>query len=63
MKPALIVELELDQTGRIFLAADSHKDELRLRGWLRRSNAFRHLPTLLERLLDDLDEIDRKAAV
>jgi hypothetical protein len=54
--------LELEEPGRVILDADSYEDELRLRRWLRRSTAFRNLPALLERLLDDLDELDRMAA-
>lgn len=60
--PRLVFVLELEEPGRVILDADSYEDELRLRRWLRRSTAFRNLPALLERLLDDLDELDRMAA-
>ena len=54
--------LALEQPGRITLVAETYEDELRLRSWLRRSAAFRRLPALLDRLLDDLDDQDRIAA-
>ncbi len=60
--PWLLVTLALEQPGRISLVAESYEDELRLRSWLRRSAAFRRLPALLDRLLDDLDDVDRMAA-
>lgn len=56
--PALVIVLELEQPGQIVFACESPADELRLRGWLRRSDVFARLPELLDRLLDDLDEID-----
>jgi hypothetical protein len=59
--PTLRIELELEQTyGRVFLMADSHEDELRLRSWLRRSKAMADLPDMARRLLDDLDELDER---
>jgi len=60
--PTLIIQIELEQPGRITLVADCLEDELRLRSWLRRSTAFRRLSVLLEQLLDDLDDGDRIAA-
>jgi hypothetical protein len=60
--PALLIELRLEETGRITLVADTHEDELRLRAWLRRSPAFERLPAILQGLLDDLDQIDLEAA-
>jgi len=60
--PRVIIVLELEQPGQIVLDADCYEDELRLRGWLRRARAFRQLPANLERLLDDLDAVDRRAA-
>jgi hypothetical protein len=55
---ALVVVLEYEGDGGLWLAAESHEDELRLRLWLCRSRVFQWLPTRLERLLDDLDQID-----
>jgi hypothetical protein len=60
--PTLWVELPLEGTGRVWLHADSREDELRLRAWLRRSRELRVLPEALERLLDDLDESEDRAA-
>jgi len=60
--PALHVVLELEQPGRITLVCESYEDELRLRAWLARSSAFRALPEIVARLLDDLDAIDLDAA-
>lgn len=59
--PALLIRLELERPGRILLDALTSEDEQRLRVWLRRSDAFRLLPAILERFLDDLDAIDEAA--
>jgi hypothetical protein len=57
----LWLEQPLEGHGRIWLQADSHKDELRLRTWLRRARSFELLPEILGRLLDDLDRFDWEA--
>ena len=41
---------------------ESYEDELRLRSWLRRSEAFAALPVLVQNLLDDLDRLDEENA-
>jgi hypothetical protein len=60
--PELILRLPLEEAGKIILAAETREDELRLREWLRRSRAMAALPGILERLLDDLDAVDGRAA-
>jgi hypothetical protein len=58
-RPRVLVTLALEATrGHIVFVCESYEDELRLRSWLRSSGAFRSLPTVLERLLDDLDQLD-----
>jgi len=58
-RPRVIVSLALEASrGHIVFICESYEDELRLRAWLRTSEAFRSLPTVLERLLDDLDQLD-----
>jgi hypothetical protein len=60
--PTLRIELELEQSvGTVFLMADSYEDELRLRAWLRRSEAMATLPEVARHLLDELDGCDREA--
>jgi len=61
-RPRLVVVLPLEEAGRIFLEAETLEDEVRLRVWLRRSTAFERLPEILQRLLDDLDQIDEEPA-
>jgi hypothetical protein len=56
--PRLIVELPFEQRGRILFDCETFEDEKRLRLWLRHSEALHGLPETLERLLDDLDDID-----
>jgi hypothetical protein len=61
--PTLMLTLELEQGhAGLRLVADTWEDERRLRAWLRRSGALAELSATLERLLDDLDEQDRRAA-
>jgi hypothetical protein len=60
--PRLCIDLELEQPGIVALLAETYEDELRLRAWLRRSPQFRRLPELIERLLADLDDADRREA-
>jgi hypothetical protein len=61
--PRLLIEYELERrSGLVMLIAETHEDELRLRSWLRRSEAFAALPALLANLLDDLDQLDEEAA-
>jgi hypothetical protein len=60
--PALVVTLPLEGIGRIVFVAASYEDELRLRRWLRTSDEFAALPSILERLLDDMDEHDDEDA-
>jgi hypothetical protein len=60
--PSVVIELPLEQPGRITLVAHTLEDERRLRVWLRRSREFQRLPGILARLLDDLDDADRMAA-
>jgi hypothetical protein len=54
-RPRLLVELQLENHGRIWLDAESYEDEVRLRRWLRASAAFERLVADLAKLLDDLD--------
>jgi hypothetical protein len=54
----LVIRLELEQTGCVVLDADTAEDELRLRTWLRGSAVWAHLPELVGKLLDDLDQLD-----
>lgn len=57
-----MITIPLEGTGRIVLDAATREDKLRLRRWLRRSRQLHALPACLDRLLDDLDELDREAA-
>jgi hypothetical protein len=57
--PRLIVEMSLEQRGRILFDCETYEDEQRLRLWLRHSDVFQMLPETLARLLDDLDNMDR----
>jgi len=61
-RPALAIRIPYEGVVQITLEADSHEDELRLRRWLRRSRSLAALPQVLERLLADLDEFDRRKA-
>jgi hypothetical protein len=61
-QPCLHVVFALEEPGRLLLVADTHEDERRLRSWLRRSQVLAMLPALLDRLLDERDERDEKAA-
>jgi hypothetical protein len=56
--PELIIRLPLEGSASVIIAADSHEDELRLRGWLRRCGQLGELAALLPRLLDYLDDTD-----
>jgi hypothetical protein len=58
----LSIDFTLEEPCLIGFLAESREDEMRLRTWLRRSEQFRRLPELLERLVDDLDEADRRNA-
>jgi hypothetical protein len=60
--PELVVRVPLEGDARIILDARTAEDELRLRAWLRYSSAFEALPAILARLLDDLDDGDRREA-
>jgi hypothetical protein len=61
--PRLVIEYELERRqGLVMLIAESYEDELRLRSWLRRSEAFAALPVLVQNLLDDLDRLDEENA-
>jgi hypothetical protein len=58
-EPELVIRLALEQPGRVELHAATREDELRLRRWLRGSAVWERLPGLVDRLLDDLDDLDR----
>lgn len=60
--PRLVLVLPLEQRGRVYLVADSREDEQRLRQWLRRTRELDATVASLARLLDDLDENDRRSA-
>lgn len=59
--PALLIRLPLEQPGQILFEAFTASDEQRLRVWLRDSAAFRQLPAIIGRLLDDMDALDEAA--
>jgi hypothetical protein len=61
-RPELRVRIPLESYGQLVLDCDSYEDELRLRVWLRRSDALERLALVLARLLDDLDERDGMVA-
>jgi hypothetical protein len=57
--PRVVVEIPLESRAEPRIVADSHEDELRLRGWLRQALKRREsLSTALEKWLDCLDERD-----
>jgi hypothetical protein len=58
--PTLVIELALEELGRVQIRADSREDEVRLRLWLRHCSRLPTLVAALESYLDYLDE--REAA-
>lgn len=54
-----MVVVPIEGRPRVYLHVDTHEDEVRLRGWLRRSAVFRRLPAQIVQALDDLDRRDR----
>ncbi len=57
--PRLVVEIQLEQPPVFTILAATLADELRLRLWLGRSGALRHVPAIVDAALD---ELDRRAA-
>jgi hypothetical protein len=60
--PSLQLEIRLEGVPVLWLAADSPENELRLRSWLRRSDALANARMALAVLLDELDRIDAERA-
>jgi hypothetical protein len=54
-QPRLLIELRLEEDGRLFICADSHEDEIRLRQWLRRTTVLEALEQFISEVLDLLD--------
>lgn len=59
-EPMLVVTVGLEGAADVRLEACTREDEIRLREWLRRTGALRHLEAVVALLLDDLDR--REAA-
>jgi hypothetical protein len=56
--PTLVIELALEESGRVQIRADTHEDEVRLRLWLRHCSRLPTLVAALERYLNYLDECE-----
>lgn len=56
--PAIRLEVRLEGVPRLHVVADSCRDELRLRDWLRTSPVLAQIGAVLESLPDTLDETD-----
>lgn len=54
--PAIVVRLEFEQRGRLFMEAETPEDAQRLLLWLRHSAVWRELPDRLDWALDRLEE-------
>jgi hypothetical protein len=62
-RPRLVVLLEFEADAcEILLEAPTYEGAQRLRWFLQRSQAFRRLPEILERLRDDLLGADGRTA-
>lgn len=60
-RPRIIVEIPIEGKFRPRILADTHEDELRIRGWFRAALQRRApFSDELERWLDELDEHDRE---
>jgi hypothetical protein len=61
-QPRLVIELRLEERGRVFLDAATYEDERRLRMWLASGRALDDLNRALARLFADIDARDQDAA-
>ena len=57
-----MITVELEGRPQARIEARSLEEERKLRLWLARSRDVRGLPTLLARLLEELDGLDREGA-